>query len=136
VVELLRQRSRPYLFSNSLAPAVVGGSLAAIEAIERGDDLRQRLWENTEKWRGLLEAGGFELIPGSHPIVPVMFGDERRAKAFSEALWEEGVLAVAFAFPVVPKGRARIRTQMSAGLTGEDLERAAEAFVRAKRAIA
>jgi glycine C-acetyltransferase len=132
IVELLRQRARPYLFSNSLAPAVVGASLKALDLIERSDDLRGRLEENTREFRERMIALGFDVLPGDHPIVPVMLGDAQQAARFSEALVSHGVFAVAFSYPVVPLGAARIRTQMSAAHESADLERALEAFVAAR----
>jgi glycine C-acetyltransferase len=131
IVELLRQRSRPYLFSNALAPPVVAAGLAALELVEHGGDLRERLWRNTELWREHLEARGFTLTGAGHPIVPVMFGDARVAGEVSERLLAAGIYVVAFSYPVVPQGRARIRTQLSAAHTEGELERAAQAFAAA-----
>lgn len=133
VIDLLRQRARPYLFSNALPPAVLGASLAAIDIAEAGDDLRARLDHNAAYWRDGLESLGFRLPPGLHPIVPVLLGDAVLAQRFSAALLEQGVLAPAFFFPVVPQGGARIRTQMSAAHTTDDLDRALEIFARAAR---
>lgn len=135
VIELLRQRSRPYLFSNSLAPAICAASLAAIDLIEKDSALRDRLWDNTRFFRESMTREGFDIIPGEHPICPVMFYDAPRAAAFSRGLMQQGVYAVAFSFPVVPQGRARIRTQMSAGHTRSDLERAVEAFKRVRTSV-
>jgi glycine C-acetyltransferase len=132
IVELLRQRARPYLFSNSLAPAVVGASLKALDLIERSDDLRGRLEENTRVFRARMTELGFEGLGGDHPIVPVMVGDAQQAARLSEALVGHGVFAVAFSYPVVPIGAARIRTQMSAAHSPEDVEQAVEAFVAAR----
>jgi glycine C-acetyltransferase len=134
IVELLRQRARPYLFSNSLAPAVVAASLRALDLIEESDDLRARLTENTTSFRSRMTAHGFDILPGEHPIVPVMIGDEVRAAGFSNALVERGVYAVSFSFPVVPRGAARIRTQMSAAHEPADLDLAVDAFVTARDA--
>lgn len=134
IVELLRQRARPYLFSNSVAPVVVGASLRALELIERSDDLRLRLRENTSSFRTRLTELGFDVLEGDHPIVPVMIGDAPAAARFSQALVAEGVFAVAFSYPVVPLGTARIRTQMSAAHTPDDLELAVRAFVAARDA--
>jgi glycine C-acetyltransferase len=131
IVELLRQRSRPYLFSNALAPPVVAAALAALELVEDGRDLRDRLWRNTALWRERLEGHGFTLAGAGHPIVPVMFGDARLAVDVSERLLADGIYVVAFSYPVVPQGRARIRTQLSAAHTVEELERAAQAFAAA-----
>jgi glycine C-acetyltransferase len=136
IVELLRQRSRPYLFSNSLAPPVVGASLRALELIETSHELRDRLRDNTARFRSKLTELGFDLLPGEHPIVPVMIGDEVAAARFSAKLVELGVYAVSFSFPVVPRGTARIRTQMSAAHTPEDLDFAADRFAEARAALA
>ena len=135
IVELLRQRSRPYLFSNTVAPAMVAGALKAVEIAAEGDDLRARLQDNMRVWRQGLEAAGFELLPGEHPIIPVMLHDARRAGALAEALLRKGVYVIAFSYPVVPKGRARIRTQISASHSREELERAMAAFAEAKDEI-
>ena len=132
IVELLRQRSRPYLFSNSDAPPVVAGALKALDLVMDSSDLRHQLRENTARFRQGLEELGFELLPGEHPIVPVMLHDAALAARFAEALQKEGIYVVAFSFPVVPKGQARIRTQMSAALTAEDIDTAIAAFGRVK----
>ncbi|MCR9061579.1 MAG: glycine C-acetyltransferase [Rhodobacteraceae bacterium] len=134
VVDLLRQRARPYLFSNSLPPAVVMSGLEAIRLVEEGDDLRRNLFENANYWRKGLETLGFDLLPGEHPIIPVMLGEAKLAQAMAAALFEEGVYVSGFFFPVVPRGRARIRTQMNAALTRNDLDRALEAFAKAGKA--
>ena len=133
VIDLLRQRSRPYLFSNSLPPAVVAAALAALDLIKspEGATLRTRLIAHGQSWRTLLQEAGFSLLEGAHPIVPVMLGDSHKAKALAEALWQGGVYVTAFSYPVVPHGTARIRTQMSAGLTQADLDFAAAAFAQA-----
>jgi glycine C-acetyltransferase len=136
IVELLRQRSRPYLFSNSLAPPVVGASLRALELIESSHELRDRLRDNTAQFRAKMTELGFDLLPGEHPIVPVMVGDEVAAASLSAKLVELGVYAVSFSFPVVPRGTARIRTQMSAAHTPEDLYFAAGQFAAARAALA
>lgn len=135
VIDLLRQRARPYLFSNSLAPAVAAGSMKAIEIAKAGDDLRARLFDNTARFRAGLSAAGFELLPGETPIIPVMLHDARRAQDMARALDERGVFVAGFFFPVVPKGRARIRTQMSAALDGADIDAAIAAFADAGRAL-
>jgi glycine C-acetyltransferase len=132
IVELLRQRARPYLFSNSVAPPVVAASLRALELIQTSAELRDRLRENTAHFRGRMTELGFDLLPGEHPIVPVMIGDEVAAAAFSARLVELGVYAVSFSFPVVPRGTARIRTQMSAAHSIEDLDFAVEQFAAAR----
>lgn len=135
VIDLLRQRARPYLFSNALPPAVVGAALAAIDIVEAADDLRAQLVENAAYWRAGLERLGFKLLPGSHPIVPVMIGDAPLAQAFAQALDARGVMVSAFFFPVVPRGLARIRTQMNAALTREDLDFALAAFGAAGKEV-
>jgi glycine C-acetyltransferase len=128
VVDILRQRSRPYLFSNSLAPPIVGAALATLDLLETSDELRTRLAENTAWFRHRMSDAGFEILPGEHPIVPVMFGDAVAAGRFARGLLDHGVYAVSFTYPVVPKGKARIRTQMSAAHSRADLEAAATAF--------
>ncbi|MFC3283987.1 glycine C-acetyltransferase [Litchfieldella rifensis] len=135
IVALLRQRSRPYLFSNTVAPPVVAGALKALELAGESSELRDRLKENTAFFRQGLEALGFELLPGEHPIVPVMLHDAALAARFAEAMLEEGVYVIAFSYPVVPKGKARIRTQVSAALTRDDLEFALAAFGRVKERL-
>jgi len=135
IVELLRQRSRPYLFSNTVAPPVVAGALKAIELVSESSDLRDQLRENTALFREGLERLGFELLPGEHPIVPVMLHDAALAGKFADAMLAEGVYVIAFSYPVVPKGKARIRTQMSAALTKDDLAFAIEAFGRVKQQL-
>ena len=137
VVELLRQRSRPYLFSNALAPPIVAASLRVLDLLEtEGAALRARLHGNAARFRDLMTRAGFELLPGEHPIVPVMYGDARPAVAAAERLLAEGVYVIPFSFPVVPHGRARIRTQLSAAHSEQDVERAAAAFARARDAAA
>ncbi len=132
LIDLLRQRSRPYLFSNSLAPAIVCAALKALELLAASDEVRNRLWENTRYFRRRMTESGFDILPGEHPIVPVMFGEAAAAARVSEALLRDGVYAIAFSYPVVPKGQARIRTQVSAAHTREDLDFAVAAFVRAR----
>ncbi len=134
VIDLLRQRARPYLFSNSLPPMVVASGLEAIDIVEKSDDLRAKLFENTAFWRAGLERLGFDLVLGEHPIVPVMLGEANLAQAMAAQLFEEGVFVTGFFFPVVAKGAARIRTQMSAALSREDLEFALGAFARVGKA--
>jgi glycine C-acetyltransferase len=136
IVELLRQRARPYLFSNSLAPPVVGASLRALDLIESSNDLRDRLRENTTHFRSRMTELGFDVLPGVHPIVPVMIGDEVAAARFSAKLVELGVYAVSFSYPVVPRRTARIRTQMSAAHTLRDLDFAVDQFAEARHAVA
>lgn len=134
VIDLLRQRARPYLFSNALPPAVVGAALAALDIVEPADDLRARLTANADHWRTGLTAAGFTLLPGSHPIVPVMIGEAKLAQAMAADLCDRGVHVAPFFFPVVPRGQARIRTQMNAALTREDLDFALDAFTAAGKA--
>ena len=131
VIDLLRQRARPYLFSNALPPAVVGAALVALDIVEGADDLRAQLAANADTWRKGLTAAGFTLLPGSHPIIPVMLGDARLAQAMAADLFQRGVHVAPFFFPVVPKGQARIRTQMNAALTRADLDFALDAFAAA-----
>lgn len=133
VIDLLRQRARPYLFSNALPPAVVAAGLEALRLVEQGDDLRAALFENASHWRAGLTEAGFDLLPGEHPIIPVMLYDAPKAQAMAARLFELGVYVSGFFFPVVPKGRARIRTQMNAALTREDLDTALAAFAQAGR---
>jgi glycine C-acetyltransferase len=128
VVEVLRQRARPYLFSNSVAPAIVAATLKALDLIEGSSALRDRLAANTAYFRSRMTELGFDILPGDHPIVPVMIGDELAARDFSQALVGRGVYAVNFSFPVVPRGTARIRTQMSAAHTTDDLDFALAQF--------
>lgn len=128
VIDLLRQRARPYLFSNSLPPSIVAAGLEAIRLVEEGADLRQQLFENTRFWRAGLEELGFDLLPGEHPIVPVMLGEAQLAQDMAARLFDEGVYVSGFFFPVVPRGQARIRTQMNAALTRGELTRALAAF--------
>ncbi len=132
IIELLRQRSRPYLFSNTVAPPIVAGAIKAIELVTTSGDLRKRLTRNTAYFRKKMEAHGFDLLPGEHPIVPVMLYDAALASKFADEMLKRGVYVVAFSFPVVPKGKARIRTQMSAALTIEDLDKAISAFAEVK----
>lgn len=133
VIDLLRQRARPYLFSNALPPAGVGAALAALDIIEAADDLRAQLFANAAYWRAGLADAGFTLLPGEHPIVPVMLGEAQLAQSMAAALGARGVHVAGFFFPVVPKGRARIRTQMNARLTRADLDFGLEAFRAAGR---
>jgi glycine C-acetyltransferase len=135
IVELLRQRARPYLFSNSLAPPVVAASLAALDLIRGSAALRDTLRANTEHFRDRMTGLAFDLLPGEHPIVPVMIGDEVTAARFADKLAELGVYAVSFSYPVVPRGAARIRTQMSAVHTTEDLDFAADRFAEARESV-
>jgi len=135
VVEWLRQRSRPYLFSNSIPPVVAAASLAVLELLEHTPQLRRQLFDNTRFFRAELARAGFDLKPGEHPIIPVMLGDAALASRMADALLEQGVYVIGFSYPVVPQGQARIRTQMSAALTREQLERAVAAFTRVGREL-
>nr|WP_076707404.1 glycine C-acetyltransferase [Yersinia enterocolitica] len=130
VVEWLRQRSRPYLFSNSLAPAIVAASIEVLSLLEDGAELRDRLWSNARLFREKMSAAGFTLAGADHAIIPVMLGEAALAQEFANALLKEGIYVTGFFYPVVPKGQARIRTQMSADHTPEQVERAVEAFIR------
>ena len=132
IVELLRQRSRPYLFSNTLAPAIAGASLEVIKMLGETTEYRDRVHDNTSYFREKMESLGFDLLPGTHPIVPIMLYDARTATEFSARLLEKGVYVTGFSFPVVPRGKARIRTQVSARHTKEDLDAATEAFSEVK----
>lgn len=132
IIELLRQRSRPYLFSNSVAPPIVAASIAAIDLLTASTELRDKLMHNTSYFREKIAAIGLEVLPGEHPIVPVMFGEAQPAVKMAELLLEKGVYVIPFSFPVVPKGKARIRTQVSAAHSKEDLDFAVEKFAEAK----
>ncbi|AFT88796.1 glycine C-acetyltransferase [Paraburkholderia phenoliruptrix] len=137
IVELLRQRSRPYLFSNTLTPSIAAASLKVLEllASDEGAQLRARVRENGAHFRSRMSALGFTLVPGEHPIIPVMLGDAQLASKMADALLNEGVYVIGFSFPVVPRGRARIRTQMSAAHTTEQIDRAVDAFARVGREL-
>jgi glycine C-acetyltransferase len=135
IIDMLRQRSRPYLFSNTLAPMIAGVSLEVIRMLKDSTDLRDTLEKNTRYFREAMTAAGFTITPGEHPIVPVMLGDAALAARFAEAMLERGVYVVGFSYPVVPQGKARIRTQISAAHTQEDLERAVKAFVEVKQQL-
>ena len=135
IIDLLRQRSRPYLFSNTLAPTIAGASLAAIELLKRDTSLRDQLEQNARFFRQEMTTAGVQLAPGSHPIVPVMLGDAALAARFAEAMLARGVYVVGFSYPVVPQGKARIRTQLSAAHTREDLEFAVQAFIAVKQEL-
>ena len=133
IVDMLRQRSRPYLFSNTLAPAIAGASLEVIKMLEESTEHRDRVHSNTKYFRSKMEALGFDLLPGEHPIVPIMLYDAKVASEFAARLLEKGVYVTGFFFPVVPKGKARIRTQVSARHTIEDLDNAVKAFAEVKK---
>ncbi len=135
VIDLLRQRARPYLFSNSLPPSIVAAGLEAIRLVEEGAEDRARLRENAQYWRAGLEKLGFEILPGEHPIIPVMLGEATLAQEMAAKLFEEGVYVSGFFFPVVPRGQARIRTQMNAALTRDELDRALAAFGKVGKAL-
>jgi glycine C-acetyltransferase len=130
VVELLRQRSRPYLFSNTLAPAIVSATIACLDMLSQTTALRDRLYENTQYLREKLTTAGFDIRPGEHPIVPIMLGEAKLARDLAAALLEEGIYVIGFSYPVVPQGEARIRVQVSAAHTREHLDRAIAAFVK------
>lgn len=132
LIEMLRQRSRPYLFSNSLPPAIVAASLKAIELLQGSTELRDKLEGNTRYFREAMGAAGFNIVPGTHPICPIMLGDAVVASKMAEKMLEKGVYVIGFSFPVVPQGKARIRTQISAGHSREDLEMAVGAFSEVK----
>jgi len=133
IVDLLRQRARPYLFSNTLAPFIVGGSLRVLDMLSSTTQLRDRLMENARYFRERMAASGFEIKAGFHPIVPIMIGDARAASQMAEELLDEGIYVIGFSYPVVPKGQARIRVQLSAGHRPEHLDRAVQAFVTVAR---
>ena len=135
IVGWLRQRSRPYLFSNSVAPTIAAASIAVFDLLERDSSLREQLHENAAYFRNKLTERGFDLKPGEHPIIPVMLGDARLATTMADELLKRGVYVVGFSFPVVPEGQARIRTQMSAGLSREQLDQAVEAFTDVGREL-
>jgi glycine C-acetyltransferase len=136
IIELLRQRSRPYLFSNTLCPSIAGASIAALELLGQSTALRDALEANTRWFRAAMTEAGFDILPGEHPIVPVMLGDAALAARFADAMLGCGVYVVGFSHPVVPQGRARIRTQVSAAHSREDLERAVKAFVEVRGRLA
>jgi glycine C-acetyltransferase len=136
IVELLRQRSRPYLFSNSVAPPIVAASLKALELVQSGGDLRNRLRDNTQFFRQGMSAAGFAILPGEHPIVPVMIGDAAEATRMADALLARAVYVIGFSYPVVPRGAARIRVQLSAAHSRTELERAMQAFAAVRADMA
>lgn len=135
VIELLRQRSRPYLFSNTLAPPMVAASIRALELLSESTELRDRLEENTRWFREGMSRSGFQILPGTHPIVPILLGDAALAARTAEAMLAEGVYVIGFSYPVVPQGKARIRTQISAAHTRNDLEFAMRAFARVREEL-
>jgi glycine C-acetyltransferase len=135
IIELLRQRSRPYLFSNTLCPSIAGASLEALRLLKTSTQLRDTLEANTRWFRAAMTEAGFQIVPGEHPIVPVMLGDAALASKFADAMLERGVYVIGFSYPVVPQGKARIRTQISAAHTREDLEKAVKAFTDVKQQL-
>lgn len=135
VIDMLRQRSRPYLFSNALAPVITATSIKVLDMLEAGDELRKKLRENSQYFRHEMEKLGFNLVPGEHAIIPVMLGDAKLSGQMAELLLKEGIYVVSFSYPVVPQGQARIRTQMSAGLDRKHLERAVAAFAKVGRQL-
>lgn len=135
IVELLRQRSRPYLFSNSVAPPIVAGSIRALELLSDSTILRDRLESNTKRFRSGMEQAGFNLLPGEHPIVPIMLGDAALATKMADLMLAKGVYVIGFSYPVVPKGKARIRTQISAAHSDEDIDFAIQKFTEAKHEL-
>jgi glycine C-acetyltransferase len=136
IVDLLRQRARPYLFSNTLAPSIVAGTLAALDLLEQSDGLRAQLIENAHLFRSLMTEAGFDLLPGEHPIVPVMFGDAALTARIADEMQKRGVYVTAFSFPVVPRGRARIRVQLSAAHTADEIHRCVDAFIASRDSVA
>lgn len=136
IVEFLRQRSRPYLFSNTLCPSIAAASLKVLELLSASTDLRDQLESNTRFFRDAMTKAGFDILPGEHPIVPIMFGDAALATQFADRMLAKGVYVIAFSYPVVPKGKARIRTQISAAHTREDLDFAVAKFTEVKRELA
>jgi glycine C-acetyltransferase len=137
VIELLRQRSRPYLFSNTLAPCIAAASLDVLALLrsDEGAQLRAKVGENGERFRSAMSALGFTLVPGQHPIIPVMLEDAALATRMADALLDEGIYVIGFSFPVVPRGKARIRTQMSAAHTDQQIDRAVAAFAKVGRQL-
>jgi glycine C-acetyltransferase len=135
IVEMLRQRSRPYLFSNSVAPSIVGAALAGLDLLSSSGELLSRLRENTALFRARMTEAGFDLLPGEHPIIPVMIGDAALAGRMADLLLKQGIYVIGFSYPVVPHGKARIRTQMSAAHSTADVERAVAAFIAARAAM-
>lgn len=135
IVDLMRQRARPYLFSNALPPPIVAAGLTAIDMAEQGDDLRTKLFDNARRFRAGMAAAGFNLLPGEHPIIPVMLGEAKLAQDMAARLYDKGIYVTGFFFPVVPKGQARIRTQMSAAHSSEDIDAAIAAFTEAGKEL-
>lgn len=136
IIDILRQRSRPYLFSNTVAPSIVGASIAVLDMLKENTDLRDKLEDNTNYFRGKMTEAGFDMKPGTHPIVPIMLYDAKLSQIFAEKLLEEGIYVIGFYFPVVPKGQARIRVQVSAGHERHHLDKAINAFIKIGRELA
>ncbi len=134
-IHLLRNRARPYLFSNALTPALLGATLKTLDLVTNGDGLRTQLFKNAKRFRTQMSDAGFDLLPGEHPIIPVMLGDAKKAGKMADIMMEEGVFVTAFSYPVVPKGKARIRTQMCAAHTDEHVDEAVQAFIKVGRAL-
>jgi glycine C-acetyltransferase len=134
-VQLLRNRSRPYLFSNTVPPTIVAASLAVLDLIQKSDDLRRRLEANTQRFRSAMQSAGFNIRPGSHPIAPIMLGEARLATELSRRLLERGIYVIGFSYPVVPEGKARIRVQLSAAHTEQHINQAVAAFASAGREL-
>jgi glycine C-acetyltransferase len=135
IVEMLRQRSRPYLFSNTLAPAVAGAAIECLDMLSGSTELRDRLESNTQSFRSKMTEAGFDILPGDHPIVPIMLGDARLAAGMADAVLAHGIYVIGFSFPVVPRGQARIRVQLSAAHTEEHIEKAVQAFITVGREL-
>jgi len=135
IIDLLRQRSRPYLFSNSVAPPIVAASIKVLDLLTETSELRERLFSNTKLFRRRMAASGFDILPGEHPIVPVMLGDASLATRMADLLLKKGIYVIGFSYPVVPQGKARIRVQVSAAHTADELEYAAEQFTASKREL-
>lgn len=135
IIDWLRQRSRPYLFSNTLAPSIAAASITVLDMLEKSNHLRKKLWENTDYFRKKMTAAGFNIIPGTHPIVPVMLGDARLAQSFAKKLLDHDIYVIGFCYPVVPKDKARIRTQISAAHSKGDLDHAIEAFTQVAKEL-
>jgi len=135
IIDLLRQRSRPYLFSNTLPPPLVAASLKVFEILDRSTELRDRVEANANRFRSHMSAAGFDLRPGNHAIVPVMLYDAKLAQSFASELLAEGIYVIGFFYPVVPQGQARIRTQMSAAHTPEQIDQAVTAFIKVGRKL-
>jgi glycine C-acetyltransferase len=135
IVDLLRQRSRPYLFSNTIAPVIAGASIAVLDLLEGSTELRDRVMANAARFRAAMTAAGFDIKPGIHPIVPIMLGDARLAQDIARDLLDEGIYVIGFSYPVVPKGQARIRVQLSAAHSDSDIDRAIEAFAKVGRGL-